>query len=163
MQRRRNTCGASWGGRRAGLKLHVMPIQPRDFEKVVLAMEQFQRLRKAASLVPGLKKQWMRADVQRPCYEMHRLVDGQVQDIDDMFFVPNAAGGLDEMMHPHDPNAPPAQIIGCSCWAAAYSSNWPMTYRTGRPLDDSELRWLACQYAADDVSETPPSRRTRKR
>lgn len=34
---------------------------------------------------------------------------------DEFFQVPNKTGGYDFMKRPHDPDAPPSQVIGCNC------------------------------------------------
>jgi hypothetical protein len=43
--------------------------------------------------------------------EMHRVTI----DFEQPFRVPSPNGGYDLMMHPHDPTAPPEQVITCNC------------------------------------------------
>lgn len=50
--------------------------------------------------------------------QSHMRLDGQTIPYEDLFKVDNEkTGGFDNMLRPHDPAAPPEQVIGCSCEA----------------------------------------------
>ena len=68
----------------------------------------------AAEKVPNLKKQWKHG---RPKNSRHSHVaaDGQIRAVKEFFDV-----GSVKMLHPHDPRAPAAHVINCTCQARDY-------------------------------------------
>ncbi|RMX19005.1 hypothetical protein EBQ34_01225 [Vandammella animalimorsus] len=97
-----------------------------------------QRLRQAAALVPGLHKQWRRSGKIHSRWQ-HDLVDGQVVAHDKPFRVPNPGGGVDLMMHPHDPAAPAEQVINCGCLAIPWMAHWQVQRPGAQPFSQREL------------------------
>ncbi|WP_339859120.1 hypothetical protein [Pseudohongiella acticola] len=79
------------------------------------------RKRSAATVLPGMQKQWRRSARKDP-RETHTYADGQVQDLDKPFII----GGI-EMMHPHDPKAPIGEVINCGCMSLPYMKSWQMS------------------------------------
>lgn len=75
----------------------------------------------AATVVPGMQKQWRRSGRKHP-RASHSFADGQVQDMDKPFMI----GGV-PMMHPHDPAAPIGEVINCGCQALPYMKSWTMS------------------------------------
>lgn len=81
-----------------------------------------QRLEQSAALVPGLKKQWRRSGKIHSRWG-HDSADGQVQDVAKPFVIPSN-DGPQELMHPHDPKAPVAEVINCGCIALPWRKEW---------------------------------------
>ena len=98
-----------------------------------------ERLEQAAPLVPGLQKQWRRSGKVHSRWN-HDLIDGQVVDADKPFRVPNPGGGIDLMQCPHDPKAPPEQVIRCGCIALPFKSDWQVMTPGAKPFTERELR-----------------------
>lgn len=80
-----------------------------------------QRMHLAAKRLPGLQKQWRKSGKlhARPS---HVAADGQIKNINDFF---NVGGHL--MLHPHDPTAPPGEVINCGCTALPYMAHWEVS------------------------------------
>lgn len=97
------------------------------------------RLVQAAPLVPGLGKQWRRSGKIHSRWT-HDLMDGQVVDADKPFLVPSPGGGIDKMMCPHDPKAPPEQVINCGCNAIPYLKGWAVATPGAKPFSELELK-----------------------
>jgi len=76
------------------------------------------RKRSAATVLPGMKKQWRKGARKHP-RETHSFADGQIQPLDQPF---NIGGVL--MMHPHDPQAPVGEVINCGCMSLPYMDSW---------------------------------------
>lgn len=45
----------------------------------------------------------------------HRKMNGRMVKLSEPFSVPDEYGQITKMMHPHDPTAPPEQVINCKC------------------------------------------------
>ncbi|CAN7564879.1 hypothetical protein [Acidovorax sp. LjRoot117] len=110
------------------------------------------RLVQAAPLVPGLGKQWRRSGKIHSRWT-HDLMDGQVVDADKPFLVPNPGGGIDKMMCPHDPKAPPEQVINCGCIAIPYLKGWAMATPGAKPFSELELKQDGRKAALDRVAK----------
>ena len=102
------------------------------------ALASLERLRDAARLVPGLKKQWRRSGKIHSRWQ-HDLIDGQVQDVHQPFKVSNPDGGVDEMQCPHDPSAPAGQVINCGCVLLPFRQDWQVAHPGARPFSALEL------------------------
>ncbi|MBS0414361.1 MAG: hypothetical protein JSR68_08310 [Proteobacteria bacterium] len=98
-----------------------------------------QRLEQAAELVPGLGKQWRRSGKVHSRWQ-HDLMDGQVVAAGERFRVPNPNGGADMMLGPHDPSAPPEQVIHCGCVAVPWKKDWQVMHPGAKPFTAEELR-----------------------
>lgn len=97
-----------------------------------------QRLEDKAALVPGLQKQWLRSGKIHSRWN-HDAVDGQVVDARASFRLPTKqAGGFVLMKHPHDPKAPPAEVINCGCVARPWLQRWGLP-EGGKPFSDREI------------------------
>lgn len=79
------------------------------------------RKRSAATVLPGMKKQWRKGARKHP-RETHVFADGQVQELDNPFMI-----GSVPMMHPHDPSAPVGEVINCGCMSLPYMDHWEMS------------------------------------
>jgi len=110
------------------------------------------RLVQAAPLVPGLGKQWRRSGKIHSRWT-HDLMDGQVVDAGKPFLVPNAGGGIDKMMCPHDPKAPPEQVINCGCIAIPYLKGWAVATPGAKPFSELELRLDGRKAALDQAAK----------
>ena len=96
------------------------------------------RLAQAAELVPGMQKQWRRSGKLHSRWG-HDLMDGQVVDAGKAFKVPNPGGGFDMMMCPHDPKAPPEQVINCGCICLPRPPGWLAATPGAKPYTAQEL------------------------
>lgn len=110
------------------------------------------RLVQAAPLVPGLGKQWRRSGKIHSRWT-HDLMDGQVVDADKPFMVPNPGGGIDKMMCPHDPKAPPEQVINCGCIAIPYLKRWAVATPGAKPFSELELKLDGRKAALDQAAK----------
>ncbi|UCV00719.1 phage minor head protein [Acidovorax radicis] len=111
-----------------------------------------ERLVQAAPLVPGLGKQWRRSGKIHSRWT-HDLMDGQVVDADKAFKVPNAGGGIDLMQCPHDPKAPPEQVINCGCIAIPYIKGWAVATPGAKPFSELELKLDGRKAALDQAAK----------
>jgi len=102
--------------------------------------------------VPGLGKQWRRSGKIHSRWT-HDLMDGQVVDAGKPFLVPNAGGGIDKMMCPHDPKAPPEQVINCGCIAIPYLKGWAVATPGAKPFSELELRLDGRKAALDQAAK----------
>ncbi len=110
------------------------------------------RLIQAAPLVPGLGKQWRRSGKIHSRWT-HDLMDGQIVDPDKPFMVPNPDGGIDKMMCPHDPKAPPEQVINCGCIAVPYLKGWAVATPGAKPFSELELKLDGRKAALDRAAK----------
>ena len=111
-----------------------------------------ERLVQAAPLVPGLGKQWRRSGKIHSRWT-HDLMDGQVVDADKPFKVPNPGGGIDLMQCPHDPKAPPEQVINCGCIAIPYMKGWAVATPGAKPFSELELKLDGRKAALDQAAK----------
>lgn len=111
-----------------------------------------ERLAQAMPLVPGLGKQWRRSGKIHSRWT-HDLMDGQVVDADKPFLVPNPGGGIDKMMCPHDPKAPPEQVINCGCIAIPYLKGWAVATPGAKPFSELELKLDGRKAALDRAAK----------
>lgn len=116
------------------------------------AVASHERLMQAAALVPGMQKQWRRSGKIHSRWS-HDLVDGQVVDADKPFKVPNPGGGFDLMQHPHDPKAPPEQVICCGCIALPYIRGWQVATPGAKPFTELELQLDGRKAALDQAAK----------
>lgn len=97
-----------------------------------------QRLEQAAERVPGMQKQWRRSGKIHSRWS-HDAMDGRVVDADKPFLMPTKGlGAFVKMMHPHDPKAPPGEIINCGCVARPWLNRWGLP-PGGTPFSDREV------------------------
>lgn len=111
-----------------------------------------ERLVQAAPLVPGLGKQWRRSGKIHSRWN-HDLMDGQVVDADKAFKVPNPGGGFDMMQCPHDPKAPPEQVIACGCLSLPYMKSWQVMTPGAKPFSALELQLDGRKAALDQAAK----------
>ncbi len=111
-----------------------------------------ERLVQAAPLVPGLGKQWRRSGKIHSRWT-HDLMDGQVVDADKPFKVPNPGGGINLMQCPHDPKAPPEQVICCGCIALPYMKGWQVATPGAKPFTELELKLDGRKAALDQAAK----------
>ncbi|WP_082368761.1 hypothetical protein, partial [Piscinibacter sakaiensis] len=97
-----------------------------------------QRLGQAAALDERLEKQWRRSGKVHSRWN-HDLIDGQRVAASKPFRVPGVSGGVDLMMHPHDPAAPPAQNINCGCISLPRVRGWGVATPGAKPFTQLEL------------------------
>lgn len=92
----------------------------------------------AAELVPGMQKQWLRSGKIHSRWN-HDAADGQVVDVDKPFVLPaNRGNGTVQLMHPHDPKAPPGETINCGCTFRFWKAGWGLP-PGGKPFTEREL------------------------
>lgn len=111
-----------------------------------------ERLVQAAPLVPGLGKQWRRSGKIHSRWN-HDLMDGQVVDAGQAFKVPNPGGGFDMMQCPHDPKAPPEQVIQCGCVALPWLKGWTVMTPGAKPFTERELQLDGRKAALDQAAK----------
>lgn len=111
-----------------------------------------ERLVQAAALVPGMQKQWRRSGKIHSRWT-HDLMDGQVVDADKPFKVPNPGGGINLMQCPHDPKAPPEQVICCGCIALPYMKGWQVATPGANPFTELELKLDGRKAALDQTAK----------
>ena len=102
------------------------------------ALANQQRMAQAAARVPGLQKQWRRSGKIHSRWN-HDAIDGQVVDVNKPFTLPSHNGPV-QMMYPHDPAAPPEEVINCGCIALPYKKNWRVATPGARPFTGLELQ-----------------------
>jgi len=76
-----------------------------------------------------------------------------VVDADKPFRVPNPGGGIDLMQCPHDPKAPPEQVIRCGCIAIPYMKSWAVATPGAKPFSELELRLDGRKAALDQAAK----------
>lgn len=111
-----------------------------------------ERLTQAAELVPGVGKQWRRSGKIHSRWN-HDLMDGIVVDADKPFKVPNPGGGFDMMQHPHDPTAPPEQVIHCGCISVPWMRGWRVMTPGAKPFTERELKLDGRKAALDQAAK----------
>lgn len=98
-----------------------------------------QRLDQTAAEVPGMQKQWRRSGKIHSRWN-HDAADGQVVDADKPFVLREYKGaGTVEMMYPHDPKAPAAEVINCGCTFRPWLDRWGLP-PGGTPFTDREKK-----------------------
>lgn len=117
-----------------------------------------ERLVQAASLVPGLGKQWRRSGKIHSRWN-HDLMDGIVVDAGKAFKVPNPGGGFDMMQCPHDPKAPPEQNIHCGCVSLPWLKTWQVMTPGAKPFSDRELQLDGRKAALDQAAKRAGGRK----
>lgn len=110
------------------------------------------RLHQAAQIVPGLGKQWRRSGKIHSRWN-HDIMDGQVVDADKPFKVPNPGGGIDLMQCPHDPKAPPEQVIHCGCVSLPWMKHWQVATPGAKPFSKLELKLDGRKAALDQAAK----------
>lgn len=76
------------------------------------------RMKEAAQVVPGLKKQWQHGGSALP-RPSHLAAHGQIRDVDEPFDV-----GNEKLMFPRDPAGSAGNTINCSCYTVPYKEEW---------------------------------------
>jgi hypothetical protein len=76
------------------------------------------RMEAAATVVPGLKKQWKHGESRIPRVTHLAAVD-QIRDVNEPFDV-----GGEALMYPRDISGSPGNTINCSCYKVPYMSEW---------------------------------------
>lgn len=110
------------------------------------------RLHQAAQIVPGMGKQWRRSGKIHSRWN-HDIMDGQVVDADKPFKVPNPGGGIDLMQCPHDPKAPPEQVIHCGCISLPWMKHWQVSTPGAKPFSKLELKLDGRKAALDQAAK----------
>jgi hypothetical protein len=105
------------------------------------AMASEQRMRQAATRVPGLQKQWRRSG-KLHSRANHDAIDGQVVDVDKPFTLMTDRGPV-ELMYPHDPAAPIGETINCGCIALPFKASWKVVNAGAKPFSNLEKRFDA--------------------
>lgn len=95
----------------------------------------FERLRQAAEIDPGMKKQWRRSGKAHSRLT-HDLADGQVQPVDKPFVL----GSGVRLMFPHDPKAPAGETINCGCTLLPIKDGWEVASRGRRRYTELEMQ-----------------------
>ncbi len=96
-----------------------------------------QRMEARAAVLSGLLKEWLRSGKIHSRWN-HDAIDGQLVPVGDSFRVPTKqAGGFILMKHPHDPAAPPAEVINCGCVARMWLERWGLP-KGGTPFSERE-------------------------
>ena len=90
-----------------------------------------ERLKDAATKVPGMQKQWRKSGKRHPRLS-HAAIDGQVQDVGRPFVL---KGGSVKIMFPGDPRAPAGETINCGCTVLPHKSDWKVQH-AGRLPDE---------------------------
>jgi len=116
------------------------------------AVASHERLVQAEKLVPGLGQQWRRSGKIHSRWN-HDLMDGQVAEAGKPFKVPNPGGGFDMMRHPHDPKAPPEQVIRCGCIALPWMKSWTVSTPGAKPFTEDELKLDGRKAALDQAAK----------
>ncbi len=116
------------------------------------------RLEQAAELVPGLCKQWRRSGKIHSRWN-HDLMDGRVVEAGKPFKVPNPGGGMDMMECPHDPKAPPEQVIHCGCISLPWMKHWRVMTPGSTPFTERELQLDGRKAALDQAAKKAGGRR----
>jgi hypothetical protein len=98
------------------------------------------RLRQAAQVVPGMKKQWRRSGKLHSRLS-HDLADGQIRPVDEAFVIYGLRGPV-KLMFPHDPKAPASEVINCGCTALPFKDGWDMA-------SPGKKRFTAAEMAAN--------------
>ncbi len=111
-----------------------------------------QRMAGAADYEPELQKQWRRSGKIHSRIE-HDLMDGIRVPVKARFKVPNPNGGHDMMLCPHDPSAPPEQVINCGCVARLWKAGWQMQHPGAKPFSDLERRLDGRKAALDQAAK----------
>lgn len=111
-----------------------------------------ERLVQSAPLVPGLGKQWRRSGKIHSRWN-HDLMDGQVVDAGHPFKVPNPGGGIDLMQCPHDPKAPPEQVVHCGCVSLPWLKTWQVMAPGAKPFTELELQLDGRKAALDQAAK----------
>lgn len=92
-----------------------------------------ERISQAATIVPGVKKQWRRSG-KLHSREAHDAADGQVVEANEPFIV----NGI-PLMHPKDPAGPLAEIINCGCESIPWKEDWTVEFTGKKPFTPAEL------------------------
>ncbi len=112
------------------------------------AVAQQQRMEQSAELVPGLRKQWLRSGKIHSRWN-HDAMDGVSVPVKEHFKVPTKGLGVFvKMLHPHDPKAPPGEVINCGCVARPWLDRWGLKPGTG-PFSDREKELNPMKKASD--------------
>lgn len=83
----------------------------------IYAVAKQRRMEDQATRHPGLRKRWVKSGKppERSRHN-HDAMDGVTVRVHEHFKVPGKGlGEFTRMLHPHDPTAPPAQVIFCGC------------------------------------------------
>lgn len=94
----------------------------------------------AATMLPGLKKQWRRSNKKHPRLH-HDLADGQIQAVDEPFTLHPLGKPVVELMYPKDPAAPAGETINCGCTSIPYMEHWEVAHPgrlPGHPMLEDE-------------------------
>jgi hypothetical protein len=110
------------------------------------------RMEEAVDYVPDLEKQWRRSGKIHSRVQ-HDLMDGVRVPVNGKFKVPNPNGGHDMMTGPHDPAAPPEQVIHCGCVARPWRAGWQMQHPGAKPFTELERKLDGRKAALDQAAK----------
>lgn len=83
----------------------------------------------AATVVPGLQKQWYYGHSPQAPRLDHMAADGQIRKVDEPFNV-----GGESLMYPKDPGGSPGNTINCGCTSLPYHPNWDEATRAAATI-----------------------------
>jgi len=80
----------------------------------VYSTASYERMKLAATHIPGMKKEWRKSGKLHP-RPGHVLANGDIVPVDDPFHIISNKGTVVLMQYPHDPAAPVGEVINCGC------------------------------------------------
>lgn len=96
-----------------------------------------ERMKAAATKLPGLKRLWRRSGKIHSRPE-HDALDGEVRGVDEPWEVIDKSGEIVKLLYPRDPKAPPGQTINCGCEALPFMESWGIE-AAAVPFEDREM------------------------
>ena len=84
--------------------------------------------RRAQEMGIEFQREWIATIDHRTRHE-HRMLDGQLRDVEDPFVVPDTG---EKIMYPGDPTAAPHMIWNCRCTLGAVVKGWVSMSKKGR-------------------------------
>ncbi|MGE0256903.1 MAG: hypothetical protein AB7N54_19940 [Alphaproteobacteria bacterium] len=136
--------GGAQGGRR-----RVITIVRTELGRAHAAAGQA-RYSQAATVLPGLKKQWRRSGKIHARID-HVAADGQVREVDE----PYRVGGV-ALMYPRDPDAPAAATVNCGCSSLPYMEHWDMRQPGRQPFSRQEVALSPAKRALEQALDAVP-------
>lgn len=98
--------------------------------------------RQAEEMGISLQKRWLATLDGRTRHE-HRLLDGQVRDIEEPFVVPDSG---ETIMHPGDPSAPGRLVYNCRCRMVTYHPGANLSPGKRRAKDPDTGQYVTIEW-----------------